>query len=715
MISAMVRIVALLALAAALPVRAQSSERLAQVGAALIAGDSSRAYRIARDASRRDRQSAGLARARLRLEMSHHSEEWLPVFARHEQIADVARQLYRLSPNDTLALRALSVDALYTILTLHDKVMSIELVGGIRGYEDPEPYYGDAPGASYGRTTTDAIWAVMQDEARRMLPHSKFDLTSWSQIKYMLDATGRAESARTRLGAYLGRWKGAAPDDPRPHLVAAAVATLDEDWETLLVSARAMRTRQPDAPFPLLLLGLAHMRAGDTDAAEVAFEEGISRLPERLRYRFEDISALLTPDQQEAYARDPEGVAATFWAASDPRLFTTANERRVEHDARVVEADLLFSLNLYDFPALFDLPLWPPSGAETEQGRIWIRYGRPNATARFTTVTGEMAYGEQDTRFAVWEYPTFRYVFTDAWRRDSYQKYSPRASAFSGTETGTAINDDYVLQDRRLQREAPSLTQVTPSFPLSLLASRFRRPDGGTEAVVAYGVPLADPAVPPDELETGVFSVGPGGTVDARRATVRPNRGRVLTAEAASVWADAATVALPASSATVRAEVGAGTLWGAAGASLAPLPASGFGLSDILLASQVDEDGSGPVVRDGLAITPVPWGIFGVGDPIYVYVETYGLTLVDGRTSYSVEARLTPEATRGGILGALLGRGQGPGVAVRNDPQGDRATESTAFVIDASGQEPGRYTLRIEVTDRATGETAAMERTILLE
>ena len=547
-----------------------------------------------------------------------------------------------------------------------------------------------------------------------MLPHSKFDLTSWSQIKYMLDATGRAESARTRLGAYLGRWKGVAPDDPRPHLVAAAVATLDEDWETLLASARAMRARRPDAPFPLLLLGLAHARAGNTDAAEVAFAEGISRLPEPLRYRFEDISSLLTPEQQEAYTRDPEGVAVTFWAAADPRMFTTANERRVEHYARVVEADLLFSLNLYDFPALFDLPLWPPSGAETEQGRIWIRYGRPNATARFTTVSGEMAYGERDTRFAVWEYPTFRYVFVDAWRRDSYQKYAPPATAFSD-DASTATNDDYVLQDRRLQREVPSLTQVRPSFPLALLASRFRRPDGGTEAVVAYGVPLTDPAALPDELRTGVFSVGAAGTVDAHRQTARPSPGRVLDAGGGAVWADAATVALPASSATVRAEVEVGDLWGAADTPLAPLPASGFGLSDLLLASHVEEDGDGPVVRDGLAITPVPWGVFGVGDPIYVYVETYGLTLVDGRTSYSVEAQLLPEAKRNGLLGAILGRGQGPGVAVRNDPEGDRETESTAFLIDASGQEPGRYTLRIEVTDRATGETVSTERPVILE
>ncbi len=700
----MTRLVASLLVLVALPAVAQSDEQLAQVGAALIAGDSSRAYRIARDASRRDRESAGLARARLRLEMSHHAEEWIPIWARLEQITDVARLLSRLSPDDTLALRALSADALYTLLTQHDKVLSIERIGGMTVGEEP----ATPPGGEVGS----AIRSVASEEARRMLPRSKFDLGPRDQVEPMLDATGRAESARTRLGAYLGRWKGAAPDDARPYLVAATVAALDEDWPTLLASARAFRSRRPDAPMPLLLLGLAHTRLGHPDAAEAAFEEGVARLPEPLRYRFQDITSLLTPEQQEAYARDPDGVARAFWRAADPRLFTTANERRAEHFARVVEADLLFSLDLYDFPDLFGLPLWPPSGAETEQGRIWIRYGRPDKTVRFTTKTGEMAYGERDLRFSVWEYPEFRYVFTDPWRRDSYQKYAPPATAFS---SGDATRDDYVMQDRRLQREAPSLTQVTPSFPLALLASRFRQPDGGTEAVVAYGVPLADAARVPEQIEAGVFSVGGAGPVDASRTTVRPSPGRVLRGEGGAVWANAATVALPASAATVRAEVEVGDLWGAANASLAPLPASGFGLSDLLLASHVEEGGDGPVVRDGLAITPVPWGVFGVGDPIYVYVETYGLALDGGRTAYSVEAQLVPEATRDGLLGRIFGRGQRPGVAVRTDASGDRETEATYVVLDAGGQEPGRYTLRIEVTDRTTGEAATTERSVRLE
>ena len=698
----------------------RSAERLAEVGRALIAGDSSRAYQIARDASRLDRDHAPLARARLRLEVSPYAESWLPVFARHEQITDVARQLRRLSPQDTLALRVLSVDALWTILTLHDKVLSIALIGGMADDPDvleaagpvlidgrPEPAYG------VGRAVPPDGQFIPQEEVRRRMTHSQFELAARNEVTPMLDVTGRAASARARLAGILPAWQAAAPDDARPYLVAAALAALDGDGEALLGAARAARLRQPGRAYPLLLLGTAHARLGNTDEAEAAFDEGIARLPEALRPRFEDITALLTPDEQDAFARDPAGVARAFWARSDPRLFTSANERRAEHYARVVEADLLFTLGLFDFPALFDLPLWPPVGAESERGRVWIRYGRPEATARFTSRRGDSPYGQIDIRFLVWEYPAFRYVFTDPTRRDQYRKFSPPASAFSSA--GTAVNDDYVMQDRRLQREMPTQTQVAPSFPLTVLASRFRQPDGDTEVVVAYGVPLRDPNVPPERLDVGVFSVGPGGLADAVRASLRPSAGRVLTASGGAVWPGASTVVLPARAEAVRAEVEVGSVWGAARVPVAPLSRTGFGLSDVLLASAIDEDGDGPVLRDGLSIAPVPWGVFAAGDPIYVYVEAYGLTLTEGRTAYSVEARLVPEARRRGVLGLLLGRGQGPGVAVQSDSEGNRPTESAAFVVDAAGQPPGRYTLQIEVTDRATGATATAERTVLLE
>ena len=138
-------------------------------------------------------------------------------------------------------------------------------------------------------------------------------------------------------------------------------------------------------------------------------------------------------------------------------------------------------------------------------------------------------------------------------------------------------------------------------------------------------------------------------------------------------------------------------------------------MSDLLLALSVDEDGSGPVVRYGVGITPAPRAAFSTNDAVWVYLEAYGLSLRGGRSRYSVEATLRPEARRGGLLGRIFGRGQDPGVSVRTEAGGDRSTEAVSFFIAVGDQEPGRYTLAVEVRDEATGATASAEREVVLE
>ena len=643
------------------------------IDAALARGDSSRAYEAVRGALARDAFNPALHRARLRLELEGVGTGNLPRVMRQQQYVDTARALLRLVPNDTLALRILVADAVWTVLSVHDRVTPLSTRSAISG----------------------AGFVSRQEIAARM-GRSRFDIDARRALAGDLDASGPARKARRDAGDWIATWRTAAPSDPRAYAAAVSIAAVDGAWAEALDAAQALRAARPDLAAGDLFAGLAHYRLGDAETATAAFDRALGALGPHERAHYENLTPLLTPDQRAAYEADPQRVAADFWAASDPRRLSALSERRAEHLARVVEADLLFGRTL---ATRFDPTPPPARGAETEQGRIWVRYGRPDRTTRFSpNDNGVDAYG--DSRFAVWDYADFRFVFDDPDRDGGYRTYSPPASAMS--RSPRAADDDFVLQDREMQRDAPQQTQYAPGdlLDVPVLASRFRVPGGGTRVVVGYGVPTGS-------VTSGVF------VLDAAERVTEQERRTVVVRDPAG-QTEAAALSLAGSSVRVEVETDGGRRWGAAEVPLSPLPGSGFGLSDLLLALSADESEAGPIRVGDVSVAPASRGVFGVTEPIAVVVEVYGLTLRDGRSDYAVEASLTPVDRRRGLR-RLFGRRRTAGVAVAFDAQGDRSTEATSTLIDASGQEAGRYMLTFTVTDRATGQTASVTREILLE
>ena len=653
--------------------------------AALAEGDSARAHRIVRDDARRGTDDAEVWRLRLRLELAGFGLAGVPRSFWMQQITDDAQALLRRAPADTLALRILTRDAVWTALLFDDRVSSPALaMSGLR-----------APAPSGARDATGTpVTGVTAETADRASTRSQFDIERRERFAPSTPLTARAESATADALGYLETWLQAAPDARPAYAAALTLAVLAERWEGALLLARAFQANSLD-PHADLYAGLAHYRLGDAETAARVFERALSQLAPPDRARFESIGVLLRTEDQAAYAADPVGVTELFWAQTDPRLLTTTQERRTEHRARVVEADLLFGTNATN---VFETD--PPRGAETQQGEVWIRYGRPQRTITYGA-------GDRGGPTTVWEYPAFRYVFDDRWRTGIYQLYAPSASAFASRD---ASGDDYVMQDRLLRRDDPQRTQdgAEQMVEVPALFSRFRAPDGGTEVVAGFGIPTALGA----PVTTGVFSVGLEGVrqrVVETRAALTP--GRVV----GPVWTDAATVSLPASGRVqVEVEARGGAVRGRATAEIAPL-AGGFGVSDLLLATSIDDDGRGLVVRDGIGLVPAARAVFPTSALVYVYLEAYGLGLAGGRTDYTVEATLTPQARRGGLAGRIFGRGQGPGVAVRTEAQGDRRDDAVTFFVDVGDQEPGDYTLRVEIQDQVSGRTASAERPITLE
>ena len=688
---------------------AQSPGPLAEARAALAAGDSGRAHGLVRDASRRGADDAAVWRLRLRLELAGVGQTMLARWMRQEQALDVARGLLRRAPADTLALRVLTQDALWTALTYDDRAVRVELPSLSGGPPSRDVFQVRPPGRSNGVPSRQTIGYTESSsadaaEVRGMLKESRFDIRRREVVLPSFDQSGVSRDAQARALGYIEAWLAADPSSPRAYAAALALATLTERWDGARLVARAFQVASLD-PRADLYAGLASFRLGDAEIAEALFERGLARMSAAERGRVESIAALLKTEHQDDYAADRQRVGALFWTQTDARLLTEVNERRAEHYARVIEADLLFGPSASD---LFETD--PPRGAETQQGQVWIRYGRPLRSITYAPGAAETS------AIAVWEYPDFRYVFYDQWRSGVYTLYSPTAEAF-GSGDPSVYNDDYVIQDRVMRRDDPQRTQDLPetAIDLSLLTSRFRVPGGGTEVVVAFGLP-ADVARP---VTAGVFTLWAGSvrdrTVD-RHASL--DASRVVGRGAEAVWTDAKTVQLPASGRVqVEVEAPGGQARGLAVEAVEPLAddAGGLAVSDLLLATSIDDDGDGLVVRGGLGIVPAARAVFATADPIYVYLEAYGLGLEDGRSRYTVEATLTPEARRGGLAGRIFGRGQGPGVSVETEAEGTRSTDAVSFFVDVRDQPPGAYTLRVEVADAVTGQTAAAERGVVLE
>ena len=633
----------LLCAAVATGAAAQTPEQaVVMAEARLAAGDTLEALRIVRDVQGRTANTAGMERIRLVAERTGTGLRRYPPPVRRRRVTQTARRLLRLDPGSPLALETLADDAVATVLFSRDR------------------------GARLGLDMTST-----PTSSNVRLRGSRFDIAERARTQPMLDRTGPGRDAARRASALLDTLLQVDPARAAPFLIALAAA--DERWPRLdSVAARL--------PAQTLARGLAAWRVGRTADAERAFDAGLATLPEAERARLESVAVLLPPDSLVAVAADPAGVARRLWDREDPRRITPERERRLEHLARAVEADALFGRPLGD---LFSDA--PRRGIETDRGRIWLRYGRPTREAGFTPNGDVPAYDRDElAALVVWEYDGLdggtRFVFDDAVRNGRYRTYSPPASAYA-TPTGRASADDYVTEDRRLQRDVPELFADTSAARLPFTVARFRTAGGSTEAVAA-------------------FPVARGGAA-------------ALFRDADRVGQTGASTVQISQSATLRAETISPAGFARAEAPVTPLARSGFGISDLLLTG-----GGGPsVTRRGQALLPLAADTLSRAAPVSVYAEVYGLALPSGRSDAEAEVRLVPADTRSGVgraVGRLFGRRAPRGVSTAVELSGATETDAVALALDARALPPGRYRLVLRMTDRAAGQSAEAARDVVL-
>ena len=472
-----------------------------------------------------------------------------------------------------------------------------------------------------------------------------------------------------------------------PGLLPAAEALLAEyvylgDWEKVERLARRLREQLPDDYRPHLYLGLAFHETGRDSLAGPEFGRAFVHMPDEEAGRFEDIAALLTPEQrtwlEQADSATRRVAATAYWNSLDPLYLTRVNERQIEHYARVVAADLIFTaLTLGE------------RGSDTYAGRIWIRYGRPIDIRELEMPTGRVVF---------WDYgPGPDITFT---RALGYQSYR-------WTDQGRQYTEG--LQKSTPQTYEPS-TLFDDLVPLEHQVVRTLDYQGRPQLLIYAGMP-ADFA---PESEAAFVLMDAQFQPAAQWRGKRPATG--------GLRAELNQVARGSYSLTVevwdRARERIGRLRDTV--TTLAIADSSFTVSDLLLAGRI-APGPGtedPTSRRELDMDPLYGTSVAAGATVGLYWEMYRFTRPEGRIETDVHLEVLDAGGRSVFARVLRGVGvtgeREPAARVRYQSSRPLLNGRAIEWLELAALSAGEYRIRLRLTDRDSGREVVRERKLVV-
>jgi GWxTD domain-containing protein len=467
-----------------------------------------------------------------------------------------------------------------------------------------------------------------------------------------------------------------------PTFLAAPVALLGEmayagEWTRADSLTRGLLERYPDDARVRLFRVLVLHELGQDSLAHLTYTAARADLSDSLARPFDDIRPLLRVDQQQAYdALDTLGqreVRVAFWTSIEPLFLTTWNERRMEHAARVVAANLLFSSTTLGM-----------DGWESFSGQVWIRYGRPQHRWELQAPGGRVVF---------WDYgagPDISFL-----RGFGYRSFRP---------TDPAIEVGNVLARTSPQTYAMSAL-VDTVLPLEVQVVRTLGPSNRPQVLV-YG---EWPAAVSDAARAGLtlldLSYFPVAQWRGGKPTL-PGIGAELNGMASGTYSLTVEVWDTAQRRLHRLRD-----------TLTTLPTEGaFLVSDLLLVTGIRPPPDDITSRRELPVTPLYGAEVPRGTPLGIVWETYQVSDSlpgDGRRRYQVSVEVLSQ-TRGPMLARILRSvtgGERRGTRIEYESSRPMAGGRTVEWVEVSSDLPiGGYRLAFTITDRETGAAVTRER-----
>lgn len=462
-------------------------------------------------------------------------------------------------------------------------------------------------------------------------------------------------NAASDLEVMMASFRTAVESDPThvgANLQVLLALAEEERWTDVLDGARRFVWATQGHPYGLLLSGLALQRLARSEDAEGQFELALRGLPAN---EVEDIRSVapLLHGEAETYARlgaeERTSWTREFWAPLDPILTTEVNEREVEHLARAAYAHLRFG------------------SAASDPGRVWVRYGRPDAV-RVVREGGGL-------RTEFWDYGAGPDITFRRMGSSDQRDLTPEARAY--------LDELLSVFPHRYGTRARTVFTLPAQLSRFLLAE-----EGVTEAEIFTQVPPLMATGARDTLDVGLFLLDTEGhRVDARARRIPATEAPLAFRVPASGGADGVVVEVfhrrTGQAAALRSSL-----------ELAPDAEERADVSDLLLVEAADPD---PQAVDRKAdwveplspLTPLD------DDALGAVFEVYGAHRIGAW--YRVRAEVVDRDT-GGVLSVPVRPAGEEGFRTTWDRIPSRGGVTKEYLTVAlSAVPPGRYTVRVVV------------------
>jgi GWxTD domain-containing protein len=489
-------------------------------------------------------------------------------------------------------------------------------------------------------------------------------------------------------------------------------------FDQALAKADTALTLSPDTILTqsiFLLRGLCNNRLGLFETANTDFDRAKQLMNGNELANFEDIHLVVTPQEYQrlvsltTYQRKTE--TAKIWNSLDPDLTTACNERRIEHYARQVYADISFSL-----------PDKNIIGRDTKRGETLIRFGFPETK---TYIYGEPLRHPPIGSSWVWGYfingQEYSLRFEDIYHNGNFEY------PFTGDGGDLSSNTAYIAQFlARTAAQKYEFVSAEPILNYVYDVKQFKGNHGNTDLEIFYNIPYNELSFnPQNENAYADFEIKaalhdrdlalldsatierrakiPATLIGSARLAISDNF--PLEAHADSVYLSLA-INNPVNNHVGRSKI----LLGIRG-----FYSDQVEVSDIVLAREVAYlDSLKSTSRNSIKLSTNLDNRYFVSEPVVIYYEYYNLSKGDDQRTHYRIVQTVAKLKKPKLIGTIVGYKVAEQVVTIFDESNIRTYENRIQTHDFSKFGPGRYRITIQIEDTISGKSASSSQDIIL-